>query len=60
MNHAILQWCYDTSKDNIVNLEIEISEKEIYDEFKSINIFKSFGPDSCYMPWMTIMILLNV
>ena len=42
------QCCYDTSKDNIVNLEITISEKEIYDEFKSINIYKSFGPDNIH------------
>ena len=42
------QCCYDTSKDNILNLEIEISEKEIYNEFKSINIYKSFGPDNIH------------
>ena len=42
------QCCYDTSKDNIVNLEIEISEKEIYNEFKSINIYRSFGPDNIH------------
>ena len=42
------QCCYDTSKDSIVNLEIGISEKEIYNEFKSINIYKSFGPDNIH------------